>query len=95
MNSAWGTNFVAEATGNPAFEDQFIYQANLTLNPDFTVTITGVGDDAGALPGSVANEDATNGNEFDLETGEITYTLSQGLFANPFVVDVILTPAVE
>ncbi|RRO22573.1 hypothetical protein [Flavobacteriaceae bacterium 14752] len=95
MNSAWGTNFVAEATGNPDFDGQFIYEADLTLNPDFTVTITGVGDDAGALPGSVPNEDATNGNVFDLDTGVITYSLSQGLFANPFVVDVVLTPAVE
>ncbi len=95
MNSAWGTNFVAEATGDPSFDGQFIYPANLTLNADLSLSITGVGDNANLLPGSVSDEDSTNGNSFDFDSGVITYTLSQGLFGSPFVVDVILTPAVD
>ena len=95
LNSAWGTNFVAEATGDPSFDGQFIYEANLIVNPDLTVVIEGVGDDAGSLPGSVDDSISISGNFIDPETDEIRYSLEQGLFSNPFLVEVILTPVTE
>jgi hypothetical protein len=93
ISSAWGTNFVAEATGNPAFDGLFIYDGNFTLNPDFTVSITGF--DTNFFPGTIPNDDPLNlnGNQYDRCTKTLTYTLEQGLFGGDFVVDVVLTPA--
>jgi hypothetical protein len=93
ISSAWGTNFVAAATGNPAFDGQFIYDGTLTLGANNTVTI--VGNDTNFFPGTVAFDDALNGNIFDPCALTLSYTLEQGLFTNPFVVDVVLTPAAE
>jgi len=90
ISSAWGTNFVAEATGNPDFDGQFIYDGTFTLTSDNVVTI--VGSDPSLFPGTVSNDASTNGNQFDPCTGTLTYTLQQALFGGDFVVDVILTP---
>ena len=91
ISSAWGTNFVAEATGNPNFDGQFIYDGTFTRNPDNTISI--VGFDTNFFPGTVSNDAALNGNQFDPCNGTLSYTLAQGLFTGDFVVDVILTPA--
>lgn len=90
ISSAWGTNFVAGATGNPAFDGLFIYDGTLTLNPDNSVSI--VGFDTNFFPGTVANADSFDGNEFDPCNNTLTYTLEQGLFTAPFLVNVRLTP---
>jgi len=90
ISSAWGDNFVAEATGDPSFEGLFVYPGVLTINDDNTIVITS---DDPALPGTVTQDDSTNGNEFDPETLEFVYTLDQNLFNGDFVVDVVLTPA--
>lgn len=91
VSSAWGTNFVAEATGNPGFDGQFIYDGIMTLNADNTLSI--VGSDPALFPGTVLPEDSLNGNLFDPCTNQLVYTLSQGLFTGDFTVDVVLTPA--
>ncbi|TKS57628.1 hypothetical protein [Mesohalobacter halotolerans] len=90
ISSAWGTNFVAEATGDPSFDGQFIYDGVLTINPDNTLSI--VGSDPALFPGTVLQEDALNGNLFDPCSNQLFYTLEQGLFTGDFVVDVVLTP---
>jgi len=90
ISSAWGTNFVAEATGQPDFDGLFIYDGTFTRNADNTVSI--VGFDTNFFPGTVANADALNGNQFDPCTNTLSYTLEQGLFNGDFVVDVVLTP---
>lgn len=90
ISSAWGTNFVAAATGDPSFDGQFIYAGTLSLLSDNTLSI--VGDDTNFFPGTVANDSALNGNLFDPCTQQMFYTLEQGLFNGDFVVDVILTP---
>ena len=90
ISSAWGTNFVAEATGNPDFDGLFIYDGTLTRNADNTVSI--VGFDTNFFPGTVANDAALNGNQFDPCNTTLSYTLAQGLFNGDFVVDVVLTP---
>ncbi|QTY26906.1 hypothetical protein [Flavobacterium sp. CS20] len=92
VSSAWGANFVAEATGNPAFDGQFIYDGVMTLNPDNTLSIVGNGDPA-TFPGTVPAGEATNGNLFDPCNNQMFYTLDQGVFQGDFVVDVVLSPA--
>lgn len=82
IDTAWGMNFVADATGNPAFEGQFVYDGVLTVNPDNTITIVG-NDPSYATGGSGVYEPAC--------TGTFTYTLTQALFADPFEVEVVLT----
>ncbi len=91
VSSAWGTNFVAEATGNPGFDGQFIYDGTMVINADNTLSI--VGNDPALFPGTVLPEDSLNGNLFDPCTNQLVYTLSQSLFTGDFTVDVILTPA--
>ena len=81
VDSCWGSSFVADATGNPAYQGQFIYSGTLTINSDLSVTV--VGNSAYATGGT---------GSYNPCTGEITYTLTQALFSNPFTVNVILTP---
>ena len=93
VSSCWGDNYVAGVTGNPDFEGQFVYPGTLTFNDDNTLVITS---DDPALPGTVLQDDADDGNLLDLEENEIRYTLEQGIFTGDFTVPVILTPlAVE
>ena len=40
VSSTWGPNFVAAATGNPAFEGQFPYPAVISINDDLTVDVS-------------------------------------------------------
>jgi len=86
-SNAWG-EFVAEATLNPDNAGNFDYPAEFTFNFDNTITIVG---DGAPYPGSP--EEAVN--TFDYCNGVMTYTLSQGIFGQPFVVDVVLTPLGE
>lgn len=80
IDSAWGPDFVGWATGDPSFNGQFVYSGIITINPDLTITITG---DSGWATGGTGNYDSC---------GDIfTFTLTQALFTNAFVVDVVLT----
>lgn len=95
MNTAWGTDFVAAATGNPAFDGLFIYDGSLlTIAPDNTVVISEDPNDD-RFSGTVPFDDAFNGNLFDPCSRQLLYTLGQGLFTNPFTVNVVLSETVE
>lgn len=85
LPSCWGSNFVPTLTGNPA-TSTFTYPGFLQINPDNTVTITGI--NAPTTPNRYPGGTGT----FNPCTKVITYRLSQGLFTNPFQVDVVLTP---
>jgi len=81
VDTAWGTNYVGALAGSD-FDGQFVYTATLTINADYSVTVTG--DDAWATG-------STSGT-YDPCTNEISYSLTQALFSDPFVTDVVLTP---
>jgi hypothetical protein len=85
--NAWG-EFVADATGDPGNAGNFDYPAEFTFNFDNSFTVVG---DGPPYPGSPEDAD----NTFDFCNGVMTYTLSQGVFGQPFVVDVVLTPLEE
>lgn len=83
-NGAWGSDFVPAASGQPG-TGHINYPAEITISPDGTVVIDGL----------VFDPDHTEqGNEGSINScsGEITYILEQGLFANPFVVQVVIRP---
>lgn len=76
IDSAWGPNFVAWATGNPAYEGAFLYSGTVIVNfDDYTVEV--IGDDAWASGGT---------GTFDPCNNEITFEVGQALFSNPFTV---------
>ena len=81
VDSCWGANFVADATGDPGYAGAFVYSGTLIINSDLTITI--VGNDGWTLGGEGVYDPCTNA---------ISYTLGQALFQNPFTVDVYLTP---
>ena len=83
IDSAWGPNLVATLTGNPAFAGQYLYAGTLTINSDYSVTITGASTSAWATGGT---------GEYDPCTNVISYELTQALFTNAFTVQVVLTP---
>ncbi len=81
IDTAWGMNFVAEATGNPAYSGQYIYSGKIIVNPaDNTIQI--VGDDTWATGGT---------GVFNPCESTFSYTLTQALFSNSFTVDVVLS----
>ncbi len=98
MNTAWGTDFVAQATGNPGFDGLFIYDGGLfTISPDNTVVISEDPNDD-RFTGTVSQDAAlneANGNLFDPCSEQLFYTLGQGLFTNPFTVNVVMSPTAE
>ncbi|MBZ9651910.1 hypothetical protein [Psychroflexus montanilacus] len=90
IDSAWGTNFVAEATGDPTNDGILVYSGTLTINDDFSVEIVG-------------NQPETPGGSgtYDPCTKTFTYSLLQEVFlpqeegADPFEVGVVLTLPTE
>ena len=82
IDSAWGVNFVGDASGDAANNGTFVYPGTLTINADYSVTVTG---DEFYTTGSTAGV-------YNPCTNELTFTLSQALFGDPFTVDVVLTP---
>lgn len=85
LPTCWGDAFVPSLTGNPA-NAVFKYPGYLTVNADNTVTIVGI--NAPTSPNRYPGGTGT----FDPCTKIIKYRLNQGLFTNPFQVDVVLTP---
>lgn len=84
INTAWGPNYVATLAGNPALAGQYLYPATLTLDREtgeFTVVTTG---NPALYTGGTGNIDACS--------GVITLVLEQGLFTNPILSTVTLTP---
>lgn len=84
-DTLWGSGLVPLLTGNPAL-NTFLYPGFLTINADNSVTVVGINDPA--FPNRYPGGSGT----YDPCTKVITYRLSQGLFTNPFQVDVTLTP---
>lgn len=82
VESLWGPDFVADATGNPDFSGQFVYPGSFIILCDDTIEIVG--------PGS----NGLSGGEgtIDPETNEMEFVLNQGLFTQDFQVIVVLTP---
>ena len=80
IESSWGPNFVAWATGDPGFEGAFPYSGTITLNEDFTVDFAG--DDAWATGGTGTY--TACGDIFEI-------TLTQTLFTGSFTVDIVMT----
>lgn len=81
IETGWGVNFVSWATNNSGYDGLYVYSGTITINEDFTTTFDG--DDAWATGGTGLFSPCTQG---------FSYTLSQGLFENPFTVDVVLVP---
>ncbi len=79
LDTTWGPDFVAWATGNGGYSGQYIYPSVLTLHDDNTVTVEGAGYATGGT-GTYSPEPA----------GKFEITLTQGLFTNPFTVDVVM-----
>jgi len=80
VDSGWGPEFVAWATGIAGYSGLYIYPCELTVNADGTVAVTG-------------SSYYTGGSgTFDACTGVISVTLTQALFTTPFTVDVTFTP---
>lgn len=84
LPTCWGNNFVPFLTGNP--NNVFPYPGFLQINANNTVTITGI--NSAQFPNRYPGGTGT----FNPCTKVISYRLSQGLFANPFQVDVVMTP---
>lgn len=82
IDSAWGPNWVAWATGDPGFEGIYVYSGVITINADNSITI--VGDDGWSAIGGSGEYDPSCVNVF-------SYTLQQELFAGTFTVDNVLT----
>lgn len=82
IDSAWGPHFIYWLTGNPAYDNNFLYAGVLTINPDKTITIVG-SNTWSAIGGTGTYDDSC------IKT--FTYTLKQTLFGNPFTTNVVLT----
>lgn len=83
VNSCWGPSFVAWATGNSAYDGQFLNAGVLTLDPaDNSLSVTG---DFIADTGSSGT--------FDSATGILSFSFAEAnLFGSGFMVDTTLTP---
>ena len=83
LSTLWGENFVADYLGNPNYNDEYVYPGKIIINPDLTLTVIGTDPDDRMPGGSGVYDPCTN---------TFSYTLTQDLFADTFVVDVVLTP---
>jgi len=81
VTSSWGPEFVAWATGDASFSGAFPHPGTITLNDDFTVDF--VGDDSWSTGGTGTYSACDD--QFTLTVGQ------EGLFTNPFTVDLVLT----
>jgi len=89
-DGAWGSDFVPEATGNPALSI-YNYPADIQINPDGTVIV--VGGDQLLGNGNTYMSKMNKGAFSDLCAREITYLLEQELFTEAFLVKVVIRPA--
>lgn len=79
IDTAWGPEFVAFATGSAAFSGQYVYSGTIQIDP-LTNNVTVIGDDAWATGGTGTIDDCD---------GSMNVTLSQILFgASSFTVTV-------
>lgn len=81
VNSSWGPSFVAWATDNPAYNNQYLYPGTITINCS-NVTFRSGAPSTG--PGGTGTYNPT--------TGVIQFTVSQSLFSSPFNTTCTFTP---
>ena len=82
LSTAWGENFVADATGQP-LQGLYLYEAILYVNQDNTVIVEATDpNNTGFFQGGSGSYDAC--------TKTFSYSLEQALFSNDFLVDVTL-----
>ncbi len=81
IDSAWGPNFVANLTGNPAYQGQLVYNGTLTLNANGSVTMTGTSPNR---PGGTGT--------YDPCSDTFVLNLTQATFTTAFTVRTVLTP---
>jgi len=79
--SMWGPNFVAWATGNPAYAGQFIYPATIVIGCDNSVVVT-----------AVAPNYTGGSGTYDPATGIIDVVITQGVFTEQFDTQCIFYP---
>lgn len=82
IDTAWGTDFVANAASDPTLVGQFVYSGTLTVNDDRSVII--VADDQANFPNGGTGT-------YDPCTKTFNLVLTQELFSSPFDVPVVLT----
>ena len=82
VNSMWGVNFVAWATGSASYAGQFVYPATIVINCDNTVDVITTGTQF--LGGS---------GTYDPATGVIDVVIAQGVFTAPFDTNCIFYPS--
>lgn len=82
VNSIWGPNFVAQATGNPSFSGQYVYPGTIVINCDNSVVVTA------AAPNYLGGT-----GTYDPNSGIIEVEVGQGLFTEAFTVQCIFYPA--
>lgn len=81
VDSMWGVNFVAWATGDPSYEGQFVYPATIIIGCDNSVEVTA------AAPNYLGGS-----GTYDPETGIIDVVITQGVFSSPFDTQCIFYP---
>ncbi|WP_420574704.1 hypothetical protein [Kordia sp.] len=84
MDTAWGPNFIAWATGNAGFEDSLVYAAIAEVDNSGNVTITGNDDED-----DFGDFDLGGNGTFDRCGGVFTYSINGGFFGG-ITVDVVL-----
>lgn len=82
VNSMWGVDFLAWATGDASYAGQFVYPATIVINCDNTVDVIATGTQF--LGGS---------GTYDPGTGVIDVVIKQAIFTNPFTVNCIFYPS--
>ncbi|OYU81619.1 MAG: hypothetical protein CFE23_03875 [Flavobacterium sp. BFFFF1] len=82
--SAWGVGFVPAITGNAAAIRD--YPATITVNDDYSVTVVGI--NSAAFPNRYLGGEGT----YDPCSDTFDLVLRQGIFTNPFTVNVIYSP---
>lgn len=82
LDTTWGANLVADLTGDRQYIDQFLYPSILKINDDLSVTVTTTDDSTLYTGGS---------GTYTLCDDVIEVTLTQGIFTNPFTVNVTFT----
>lgn len=80
IDNIWG-DFVAAAAGDPSLEGEFPYPGTLNIVCTGNATFTG---ESTSMPGGEGS--------LNTSTNEINISLEQGVFTQPFMVDVVLTP---
>lgn len=81
FTSLWGPNFVAEATGDPSYLNQYLYPGTMTINSDFSLTIT-----------TTAGYGGPSGGTYDPCDNTFSYQLVQSLFTGGWTADIELVP---